>query len=168
MQQISRLPVYPGRDTNGMRLKFDSGALVLIFLFLSIQLSTHPVHAQFSQDEIEFTAYIIMPETLLYKIMNGEYDYTLVDVRPEEEYRASHIIGAVSLPWDDGTFMERRNELPRNKAVILISQDGLKGLKALKVLLQDEYDAQHQSYREVLSIEGGMDNWPYGDYLVHD
>jgi rhodanese-related sulfurtransferase len=100
--------------------------------------------------------------------MKGEDDYILVDVRLEEEYRASRVTGALSLPWDDGTFMERRGELPRNKTVMLISKDGTKALKALKVLLQDEYAEQHESFREVLSIEGGMDNWPYSDYLVKD
>ncbi len=151
-----------------MRMKPVAGVLVLLSLFLSLQPFTHSIHAQFSQDEIELTAYIIMPETLLYKIMRDEDDYVLVDVRPEEEFRAAHITGAKSYPWDDGTFMERRDELPRNKAVILISMDGSKALKALRVLLQDEYEEQHKSFREVFSIEGGMDNWPYRDYLVAD
>ena len=151
-----------------MRMKPVAGALVFLSLFLALQLFTHSIHAQFSQDEIELTAYIIMPEMLLYKIMKGEDDYVLVDVQPEEEYRASHVTDALSLPWDDGTFMERRDELPRNKTVMLISSDGSTALKALRVLLQDEYDEQHEPFREMFSIEGGMDNWPYRDYLVAD
>ena len=151
-----------------MRMKPVAGALVFLSLFLALQLFTHSIHAQFSQDEIELTAYIIMPEMLLYKIMRGEDDYVLVDVRPEEEFSAAHITGAKSYPWDDGTFMERRDELPRNKTVMLISSDGSTALKALRVLLQDEYDEQHEPFREMFSIEGGMDNWPYRDYLVAD
>jgi rhodanese-related sulfurtransferase len=149
-------------------MKSVVGALVLLSLLLAFQLFTHSIHAQFSQDEIEFTAYIIMPETLLYKIMKGEDDYVLVDVRPGEEYRAGHVTGALNLPWDDGTFVERRDELPHNKTVMLISSEGSTALKALKVLLQDEYNEQHESFRELFSIEGGMDNWPYRDYLVAD
>jgi rhodanese-related sulfurtransferase len=149
-------------------MKPVAGAPVLLSLFLALQLFPHSIHAQFAQDEIELTAYIIMPETLLYKIMKGEDDYVLVDVQPEKEYRAGHVIGALSLPWHDGTFMERRDKLPRNKTVILISSDGSTALKALRVLLQDEYDEQYESFREVFSIEGGMDNWPYRDYLVTD
>lgn len=41
---------------------------------------------------------------------------TLLDVRPEEEYRAGHIPGAASIPLDD---LERRiEELPRDREIV--------------------------------------------------
>ena len=57
-----------------MRMKPVAGALVFLSLFPALQLFTHSIHAQFSQDEIELTAYIIMLEMLLYKIVKGEDD----------------------------------------------------------------------------------------------
>jgi len=131
-------------------------------------ISMQSTHAQLTQDEIDLDAYIIMPETLLYKIMKGQDNFVLVDVRPEEEFRAGHITGAVNLPWEDGTFMDKRHELPHSKEVILISSDGLDALKALRVIQDDEYKGNQDSFREVFSIEGGMGNWPYRDYLLYD
>ena len=151
-----------------MCTKFAVLSSIFLSFLLALGLSAQSTHAQLTQDEIDLDAYLIMPETLLYKIMKGEDDYVLVDVRPEEEFRAGNVAGAVNLPWEDGTFMEQRDELPRSKEVILISSDGLDALKALRVLLEDEYEGQHDSFREMFSIEGGMGNWPYIDYLLHD
>jgi rhodanese-related sulfurtransferase len=149
-----------------MTMRAFAGVLILLSFFFTIDSSVRCTHAQISQDELDFSAYIIMPETLLYKIMKGEDDYILVDVRPEEDFRLGHVIGALSYPWEDGTFVERRGEFPRNRTIILISRDGSTALKALRTLMQDEYREQHESFREVFSIEGGMDNWPYNEYLL--
>jgi len=40
----------------------------------------------------------------------------LIDVRPEVEYQAGHLPGALGLPLDD--LEERLNELPRDKAIV--------------------------------------------------
>jgi rhodanese-related sulfurtransferase len=141
--------------------------IVLIPVFIVINPGWY-VHAQLTQDEIELDGFIIMPETLLYKIMRGEDDYVLVDVRPVEEFRAGHIAGARNLPLQDGTFEEKRGELPRNKEIIFVSTDGLDALKALRILQQDEYNGDYGSFRELSSIEGGMWNWPYREYLVKE
>jgi rhodanese-related sulfurtransferase len=126
------------------------------------------IHAQLTQVETDLDGFVIMPETLMYKIMKGESDYVLVDVRPVEEFRASHVVGAVNLPLNDGTFMEKRGELSRSKEVIFISSDGLDALKALRILRDDDYTGNYNSLRKMSSIEGGMDNWPYNDYLTQE
>jgi rhodanese-related sulfurtransferase len=123
-------------------------------------------NAQLTQDEIDLDGYVIMPETLLYKIMRGEENYVLVDVRPAEEFKAGHVVSAINLPWKDGTFTEKRGELPRSKEIIFISSDGLEALKALRLLRDDEYRGNHDTIREMSSIEGGMGNWPYREYLT--
>jgi rhodanese-related sulfurtransferase len=130
--------------------------------------AVQPDYTQLMQDEIDLDGFVIMPETLLYKIMKGESDYVLVDVRSVEEFRAGHVVGAVNLPLNDGTFMEKRGELPRSKEVIFISSDGLDALKALRILRDDDYNGNYNSLREMSSIEGGMGNWPYNDYLTQD
>ena len=149
-------------------MKPNTISIILFSLVLLFYVSVKPTLAQLSQDEIDLDGFVIMPETLLYKIMKGDDDYVLVDVRPAEEFRAGRVVGALSLPWNDGTFLDKRRELPRSKEVILISSDGLDALKALRILQEDEYRGNYDSFREMSSIEGGMGNWPYRDYIVHD
>ena len=146
-------------------------AVFIVALFISLLLFVlhgGHIHAQLTQDEIELDGFVIMPEILLHKIMRGEEDYVLVDVRSIEEFRAGHIVNARNLPWKDGTFEKKRGELPRNKEIIFVSSDGLDALKALRVLLDEEYKGSFGSFREMSSIEGGMGNWPYNEYLVHE
>jgi len=136
-------------------------------IFLIMLLHAVPiVRAQLSEDESELTAYIIMPEELLNRIRRGDEGFVLVDVRAEDAFRKRHIVGAVNLPWEEGVFKEERGALPRDKIVILISSDGTLALKALRILLVDEYQKAESSFRETFSVEGGMDNWPYKEYLI--
>ena len=140
---------------------------VLIFVILVVS-GYQSAHAQLSKDESELAAYIIMPEELLHRIKRGADDYVLVDVRGRDEYLAGHITGALNLPWEGGVFEERYDELPRDVIVILVSSDGTLALRALRVLLIDAYENYESSFRETFSVEGGMDNWPYREYLVRE
>ena len=149
-------------------MKFIAFTIITITLVLVFAMAVQPGYAQLTQDEIDLDGFVIMPETLLYKIMKGESDYVLVDVRPVEEYRTGHVVGAMNLPLNDGTFMKKRGELPRSKEVIFISSDGLDALKALRILRDDDYNNNYDSLREMSSIEGGMDNWLYDDYLTQE
>jgi rhodanese-related sulfurtransferase len=151
-----------------MRRQASVISLVVFILALQLAAPGWYVHAQLTQDEIDLDTFVIMPETLLYKIMRGEEDFVLVDVRSVEEFRAGHIVGARNLPFKDGTFEERRGELPRSKEIIFVSSDGLDALKALRVLQEDEYRGNYDSLRDMSSIEGGMGNWPYKEYLVRE
>lgn len=56
----------------------------------------------------------IHPRTLRRRLRRG--DVVLVDVRPPEEYRAGHILGAVSIPLPE--LEQRLHELPRDKVVV--------------------------------------------------
>ena len=149
-------------------MKLIAFTIITITLVLVFATAVQPGYAQLTQDEIDLDGFVIMPETLLYKIMKGESDYVLVDVRPVEEYRTGHVVGAMNLPLNDGTFMKKRGELPRSKEVIFISSDGLDALKALRILRDDDYNNNYDSLREMSSIEGGMDNWLYDDYLTQE
>ena len=149
-------------------MKLIAFTIMTITLVLVFATAVQPGYAQLTQDEIDLDGFVIMPETLLYKIMKGESDYVLVDVRPVEEYRTGHVVGAMNLPLNDGTFMKKRGELPRSKEVIFISSDGLDALKALRILRYDDYNNNYDSLREMSSIEGGMDNWLYDDYLTQE
>jgi rhodanese-related sulfurtransferase len=152
-------------------MKRDTLMLILscsLALLLFFTLDMRRAGAQLSQNEYELTSYIIMPEDLLYRILEGDTTYVLVDVRPPGDFGERHIIGALNLPWEDGRFERGRHELPEDKTVILVSGDGADALEALRMLLYDTYEGARKGTREVFSIEGGMDNWPYGDYLIRD
>lgn len=56
----------------------------------------------------------VQPEELLRRLELGEV--TLLDVRPEDEYRAGHIAGALSVPPD--SVEQRLESLPRDHEVI--------------------------------------------------
>jgi rhodanese-related sulfurtransferase len=141
--------------------------IIMPIMMLIMLLHAAPVApAQLSQDESELTAYIIMPEELLNRIKRDDEGFVLVDVRSEDAFRERRIVGAVNLPWDEGVFKEQRGALPRNRTVILISSDGTLALKALRILLIDEYQKVESTFRETFSVEGGMENWPYKEYLI--
>lgn len=53
-------------------------------------------------------------DELVRRVRGGEV--TLLDVRPEEEYRAGHIPGALSVPVDD--LKSRLRELPKDREVV--------------------------------------------------
>jgi rhodanese-related sulfurtransferase/DNA-binding CsgD family transcriptional regulator len=62
------------------------------------------------RDELE----PVEPEVLWRRLSSGEV--TVLDVRPEDEYRAGHIPGALSVPV--GELKQRLGEIPRDRAVI--------------------------------------------------
>jgi rhodanese-related sulfurtransferase len=77
------------------------------------------------------------------------------------EFRDGHISGAVNHPWGSSGFQTGQHEFPRNRDIIFISEDGVDALKAVRALLK-------MGYSRIYSIEGGMNNWPYDQYLESD
>jgi rhodanese-related sulfurtransferase len=135
-----------------------------IFVLILILISPHSLYyAQeqtlwdFSYD-LEFNDYLIMPETLMYKIERGDTDYILLDIRESEQFNESHIIGAENHSWNSGSFQEHSNAFPKDIDIYIISQDGRKGFEALRYLLD-------YGFVRVYNIEGGMDNWLYSAML---
>lgn len=57
----------------------------------------------------------ISPEQLKEKLDAGA-DLVVVDVRDKEAFDEGHIVGAVSIPWEE--LEDRHNELPRDKEII--------------------------------------------------
>ncbi len=109
-------------------------------------------------DDLEFTEYVVMPEILLYKIMEEE-EILLVDIRSEEDYNASHITGAKSYPWDSGKFQKQCEQFPKDVELYIVSADGTDGFDAVRLLLE-------KGFSRIYTIEGGLANWPYTQFLV--
>jgi rhodanese-related sulfurtransferase len=110
-------------------------------------------------NELEFSPYIIMPETLLYKLKAKDTDFVVYDIRTSERFKESHIKGALNYPWGKWETLDVERDMPKNRIVVLISEDGLDSFSALRYLLE-------RGYSEVLVVEGGMQNWMYRDWIV--
>jgi len=68
-------------------------------------------------------------------------DYTLLDVRTEEEYGNGHVEGALNIPVD--SLRRRLKELPKDKPIIEYCQVGLRGYIADRILSQNGYDVKN-------------------------
>ncbi|HEY1286149.1 MAG TPA: rhodanese-like domain-containing protein, partial [Solirubrobacterales bacterium] len=75
----------------------------------------------------------------------------VLDVRDEDEYAEAHIPGSVNLPY--GELPERRDELPRDRAIAAICSGGKRSGLAASIL-------QREGFEEVLHVaDGGVGTW---------
>jgi rhodanese-related sulfurtransferase len=122
-------------------------------------------------NEIEFAYYIIMPEEPLYRVAAGEGTYLLIDIRSEGRFAMGHIKRAVHLEWpDEGSAAADSSDrsiyqkesleamLPLDIDLLLIDEEGERSFEFLRYLLS-------RGYTRVWVVEGGMQNWPYWEYL---
>ncbi|HEY3423191.1 MAG TPA: FAD-dependent oxidoreductase [Negativicutes bacterium] len=70
----------------------------------------------------------------------------LIDVRTPLEFSMGSIEGAVNIPLDD--LRSRLQEIPKDKAVILFCQVGLRGYLAYRILIQ-------KGYQHIRNLSGG-------------
>ena len=150
---------YTRRRARHAALFFALTLMVLAFLFPGAL--TIPLRGQeeVSEElEREFSEYIAMPETLMYKMRAGEKGFVVVDLRGPEQFAGGHLRGAVNYPWKRGVFLSVYNRLPKNGEIFLMSEDGGFALEALRILVTAGFTAAY-------SVEGGMRNWPYTDLI---
>ena len=88
-------------------------------------------------------------ETLLEHIRRGEV--TLIDVRPEEEYREGHLPGALSVPLE--RLEELLYSLPEDKEIVAYCRGPfcVLSLKAVEVL--------HRHNRRAVRLSDGIPQW---------
>ena len=84
-----------------------------------------------------------------------EGDLVLVDVRPEEEFEAGHIDGAVSIPIDE--FAERLAELPEDAEIIAYCRG------PLCVYAHEAVRRLRDAGRSARRLEGGWPDWKLAD-----
>jgi rhodanese-related sulfurtransferase len=86
---------------------------------------------------------------LLQRVREGAV--TVLDVRPEDEYRAGHIPGAVSVPLDQ--FEKTLSGLPREQEIVAYCRGpyGLLAIEAVELLRKSGFKA--------VRFEGGIENW---------
>ncbi len=86
--------------------------------------------------------------------MDSEEEIIIVDVRTEEEFKESHIEGAVLIP-NESIGDEMPGELPDKEQTILIyCRSGNRSRQAAEKLIE-------MGYSSVWDF-GGINDWPYG------
>jgi rhodanese-related sulfurtransferase len=74
----------------------------------------------------------------------------IIDVRPNEQYQAGTIANAMNVPFEQ--LKSRAATLPKDKAVIVIDQDGRRASSAANQL-------KKEGLEEVHYLNGGMTSW---------
>lgn len=77
----------------------------------------------------------------------------LIDVRPEEEFRVSHIRHAINIPYEEGM----KWELPEKKFSVVYCERGSASMAAVRDLMRQGYHA--------VSVAGGIQEY-HGRNLV--
>lgn len=104
---------------------------------------------QCAVDEIRLLSHDELRQTLA---DDSQGEFLLLDVRQPEEYEAGHIPGALLIPL--GEIEARQDELDRSRKVITYCRSGRRSMAAAIALCGLGFPA-------VLSVEGGVANWPY-------
>jgi rhodanese-related sulfurtransferase len=88
-----------------------------------------------------------------YNIACGDLNYLfylLVDLRDQDSYASSHMLGAVNIPYSELTdWMDR---LPTGVLIVLYDEDGTKSDQAAQMLNKN-------GFPEAKSLLGGFDEW---------
>ena len=92
----------------------------------------------------------IKPSELRSMLANENWDFELIDVRREDEFRNGHIQGARLIPLD--TLESRASELDRSKATVLYCKSGIRCQRSAKILGEKGWD-------EVYVLDGGYDSY---------
>lgn len=88
-----------------------------------------------------------------YNIACGDLNYLLyllVDLRAPKTYAASHLLGAINIPYDE--LSDWTNRLPKGVLIILYDQDGTLSDKAAQMLNKN-------GFPEAKSLLGGLKEW---------
>ena len=110
--------------------------LSLIFIF-SCELSNSP--------EIN-----IISESDFVEIQDS--DYTLIDVRTQDEFDLGHIDSAINLDFYSETFQNDILSLPKNETIVLYCRTNNRSSKTANIL-------KAVSYTHLRALRGGITEW---------
>ena len=79
-------------------------------------------------------------------------DYTLIDVRSQDEFDLGHIDTAINLDFYSDTFQNDILSLPKNETIVLYCRTNNRSSKTATILKEN-------GYREILVIRGGITEW---------
>ena len=79
-------------------------------------------------------------------------EYTLIDVRTQDEFDLGHINSAINLDFYSDTFKNDILSLPKNETIVLYCRTNNRSSKTATIL-------QENGYRDILVIKGGINEW---------
>ena len=79
-------------------------------------------------------------------------DYTLIDVRTQDEFDLGHIDGAINLDFYSETFQNDILSLPKNETIVLYCRTNNRSSKTANILKEN-------GFKEIAVLEGGITEW---------
>ncbi len=86
----------------------------------------------------------------LCRMQEANADFTLVDVRDDDELAIASLEGALHLPMDEVS--QHLNELPKDGDIVVMCHSGGRSSRVAAYL-------RHHGYRSVANLAGGIDAW---------
>lgn len=81
----------------------------------------------------------------------------ILDVRTQEEYNESHIMGSTLIPVEE--LDSRLKELPRDKKILVYCRTGHRSVTASDILVKN-------GFTQVYNMKGGITEWKNAGYEV--
>ena len=81
-----------------------------------------------------------------------DLDYTLIDVRTQDEFDLGHIDGAINLDFYSETFQNDILSLPKNETIVLYCRTNNRSSKTANILKEN-------GFKEISVLEGGITEW---------
>lgn len=133
---------------------------ISLFVLISCQTKTGNLTVDEMVEQAAKIVNLSSPDELM-KIMEGEENFTVIDVRQSNEHYHGYIPGAVNVPrgsiefsigtesfWEnEGLYMPLPEEI-----IILYCKKGKRSILAAQTLMQ-------MGYKKVLVLDGGWKNW---------
>ena len=79
-------------------------------------------------------------------------DYTLIDVRTQDEFDLGHIHSAINLDFYSETFQNDILSLPKNETIVLYCRTNNRSSKTANILKEN-------GFKEISVLEGGITEW---------
>ena len=79
-------------------------------------------------------------------------DYTLIDVRTQDEFDLGHIDSAINLDFYSETFQKEILSLPKNEKIVLYCRTNNRSSKTANILKEN-------GFKEISVLEGGITEW---------
>ena len=104
----------------------------------------------FSCEQINPSEINIISESDFIELQDS--DYTLIDVRTQEEFDLGHIDSAINLDFYSDSFQNDILSLPKNETIVIYCRTNNRSSKTAAILKEN-------GYREILVIRGGITEW---------
>ena len=79
-------------------------------------------------------------------------DYTLIDVRTQDEFDLGHIDSAINLDFYSETFQNDILSLPKNETIVIYCRTNNRSSKTANILKEN-------GFKEISVLEGGITEW---------